>query len=123
MRGQALRLTPHQRTPKRSRIQEDWDDGSLVAKRQYRKAAIKSGWWRRDGGADDVERELLEAVAILNSLHSSQPFDSETCLPTVDLQPPPLDTDMMAPAAAPAPDSAGPLAAGTSTESHSQSTP
>ena len=77
------------------------DDGSLVAKRQYRKAAIKSGWWRRGAGADDVDRELLEAVAILNSLHSSQhfcdelleavailvslhssqPFASETCLP------------------------------------------
>ena len=117
-------LAPHhrvQRTPKRSRMQDDRDDGSSVAKRQDRKAAIKSGWWRRGGGVDDVERELLEAVAILRSLHSSQPFDPEPCLPAAsDLQPPPRDTDMMTPAAAAAADSAGPPATGISTDSNAQ---
>ena len=90
-----------------------------MAKRQDRKAAIKSGWWRRGGGADDVERELLEAVAILRSLHSSRPLEPEPCHTAAsDLQPPPRVTDMMAPAAAAAPDSAGPPATGILTDSH-----
>ena len=68
-----------QRNPKRSRVHANGEDELPGGKRQDRKAAVKSGWWRRGlpGAADEVERELLEAVAILQSLQSSAPMPDE----------------------------------------------
>jgi len=71
-----------QRTPKRSRVHDDEEEDVPGGKRQDRKAAVKSGWWRRGqrGAGDEVERELLEAVAILRSLQSSTPMPEEAAI-------------------------------------------
>lgn len=57
---------------------------------------MKSGWWRTSGGRDggaDVEGELLDAVAILRSLHSVSPSNEEeetdvgTCVEAAAVKP------------------------------------
>lgn len=76
------RKVPQQRT-QRATKRPRWGEADDTSKgedsrpkRQNRKAAVKSGWWRRSSGSAEVESELLDAVAILRSLQHSPPCPS-----------------------------------------------